>query len=129
MVAGTSPQPFLLLSLFSLVGLYDGSGSGCRLPRVNRQVPVPPQFSSSSVFRKQLHMQTLKCFVVTQERKADQPLFVAVDLDVKRSFERAKSFVLGYNSIHQTGRTVIRRGNARLTWNQQTSIRIRSVGS
>lgn len=73
-------------------------------------------------------MKVLKCFVVTTEAKADCPLYVAVDLDITRSFQRAKAFVLGYNSVHETGRTVIRRGEASLTWQRRKSVPLRSAG-
>jgi hypothetical protein len=66
-------------------------------------------------------MVTLNCYVVTREKKAAEPLFVAVDLDPARSFSRAKSFVLAYNATNETGRTVIRRGSADLQWDQTHS--------
>lgn len=66
-------------------------------------------------------MLTLNCYVVTREKSAKKPLFVAVDLDPARSFSRAKSFVLAYNSTNETGKTVIRRGTADLQWNQTQS--------
>jgi len=73
-------------------------------------------------------MKNLKCYVVTTDRASARPLFVSVDLDVKRSLAKAKAFVMGYNAINETGRTVIRRGNARLTWDRQKSLDLPSVG-
>lgn len=59
---------------------------------------------------------SLNCFIVCADRRSvDQPLFVAVDLDSKAAYQRAKSFLRGYRSPQ----AVLCRGQAELCWSPQ----------
>lgn len=58
----------------------------------------------------------LKCFVVCERAAEREPIFVAVDLDSSSAFRRAKSFLLGLNSLRKSGKAVLKRGEAKLEW-------------
>jgi hypothetical protein len=67
----------------------------------------------------------LKCYVVTRSRcEASEPLYVAVDLNSAEAFDRAKRFVLNYNRTMGTGRTVVRKGQAELSWNPRRTVSV-----
>jgi hypothetical protein len=58
----------------------------------------------------------LQCFVVCADRtKLNDPLYVAVDLNSKAAFDRAKSFLKGFKSPQ----AVLCRGRAELNWSQK----------
>lgn len=59
---------------------------------------------------------SLACFVVCDNRKETEPLFVAVDLDSRKAFDRAKEFTRQLNRVRQNSEAVLQKGTADLAW-------------
>lgn len=56
------------------------------------------------------------CFVVVPSARQTDPLFVAVDLDRSTAFDRARAYLKTWNAVTRTGKAVLKRGTAELSW-------------